>query len=193
MDYIEKYFADLGEDKKEKLTSLSNIYKDVNDKINVISRRDIENFDLHHLLPALAIAKLKSFERGDTVLDIGSGGGLPGIPLAIAFPDTKFTLTDSRSKKTEATKMVLAKLGLDNVEILNKRSNEIKERYDYVIGRAVTNVNDFMTLATKNLKDPKKDKSVFYIAGQDDSQIRSFLISKFYSEEYFINKCVYVK
>ncbi|PLX27931.1 16S rRNA (guanine(527)-N(7))-methyltransferase RsmG [Candidatus Parcubacteria bacterium] len=188
---LEKYFSSVSDEKKEKILKLSDVYREVNNKINIISRADIENVLEKHILTALSIARAKKFRNGAKVLDIGSGGGLPGIPLSIIFEDCKFTLSDSRKKKCEAMEMALEELNLKNVEIINKRSNEIKEKFDFVVGRAVTEPSEFMKLAKKNLK--VKDGQAFYISGDNENYNGSKIaISDIYDEEYFENKYIYV-
>ncbi len=193
MEYLEKYFDKLSARKKEKLLKLNNVYKEVNQKINVISRKDINNLCLHHILPALSISKIIVFKNKLKVLDIGSGGGLPGIPLAIIFNKVNFTLIDSRKKKCEAMIELVKKLELKNVNIIQIRSNELKEKFDYVVGRAVTEPSDFIELATKNLNNTSKKESIFYISGGACKRdIRKTAISNFFEEEYFKDKYIYV-
>jgi len=194
MDYLNKYLDNIGPAKREKLLKLENAYKEINKKINIISRKDIDSVVLHHVLPALAISKVTSFENKVDVLDIGSGGGLPGVPLAILFSKTNFTLVDSRKKKCEAMIELVKNLKLRNVKIRQVRSNELKEKFDYVIGRAVTRPSSFMDLATKNLEDESKKNSIFYIAGGEQSEdIKKIAISDFFEEEYFKDKYIYIQ
>jgi len=193
MNNLDKYFKDLSASKKEKLLKLEDVYKEVNQKINVVSRKDIDNIFEHHILPALAISEVAEFENDSTVLDIGSGGGLPGIPLSIIFNKVNFTLVDSRKKKCEVMTEVVNKLKLRNVTVRQIRSNELKDQFDYVIGRAVAEPSEFMVLAAKNLKNINKEKSVFYISGGECKQeIVKIAISDFFKEEYFKDKYIYV-
>jgi 16S rRNA (guanine527-N7)-methyltransferase len=193
MNKIDKYFSDLSISKKEKLAKLEGIYHEVNKKINIISRKDIDNVFLHHILPALSIAKVIQFKNKTSVLDIGSGGGLPGIPLSIIFNKVDFILVDSRKKKCEAINEVIRGLKLRNVSVKQIRSNELKEQFDYVVGRAVREPSDFMDLATKNLNDTSKKESIFYISGEACKRdIRKTAISNFFEEEYFKDKYIYV-
>ncbi len=194
MNNLNKYFSNLSTTKEEKILKLKDIYKDVNQKINVISRKDINNIFEHHILPALAISKVVKFKNESSVLDIGSGGGLPGIPLAILFDKANFTLVDSRKKKCEAMLGIVEKLKLKNIKIKQIRSNEMKEKFDYVIGRAVTRTGDFMDLATKNLKNNNKKESIFYIAGGECKEdIKKIALNNFFKEEYFEDKYIYVQ
>ncbi len=193
MDNLNKYF-NINVKKREKLLRLESIYREVNKKINVISRKDIDNIFLHHILPALTISKIIKFKNNSSVLDIGSGGGLPGLPLAIYFNKVNFTLIDSRNKKCEAMREVVKSLKLRNVNIKQIRSNELKEKFDYVIGRAVTKPEDFIKLACKNLKVKDRRESIFYIGGGVcEKDIKKIAISNFFDEEYFRDKYIYVQ
>lgn len=137
MDIIEKYFPGLDPIQRERFAALAGLYADWNAKINVISRKDMEHFYLRHVLHSLSIAKVCTFDDGARIVDIGTGGGFPGIPLAIMFPEARFTLTDSIGKKITVVREVAAALGLDNVAALNARVESIPERFDYAVTRAV--------------------------------------------------------
>lgn len=143
MDIILKYFPDLTEEQKEKFVRLKPLYEEWNEKINVISRKDMEHFYEKHVLHSLAIAKVMVFQPGTKVLDIGTGGGFPGIPLAIMFPDTHFHLVDSIGKKITVVKDVAKKLKLSNVEAQQTRAEELVRKYDFIISRAVTRFANF--------------------------------------------------
>lgn len=143
MDIILKYFPDLTEEQKEKFARLKPLYEEWNEKINVISRKDMEHFYEKHVLHSLAIAKVMVFQPGTKVLDIGTGGGFPGIPLAIMFPDTHFHLVDSIGKKITVVKDVAKKLKLSNVEAQQTRAEELVRKYDFIISRAVTRFANF--------------------------------------------------
>ena len=143
MKTLEKYFPNLTPLQKERFAALDALYRDWNAKINVISRKDIDSLYLHHVLHSLAIAKAVSFGAGETVLDVGTGGGFPGIPLAILFPETKFTLCDSIGKKIKVASAVAEALNLENVECVNARVETLPGQYDYIVSRAVTNMADF--------------------------------------------------
>ncbi|MBO4571552.1 MAG: 16S rRNA (guanine(527)-N(7))-methyltransferase RsmG [Bacteroidales bacterium] len=143
METIERYFPGLTPLQKERFASLDSLYREWNSKINVISRKDIDNLYLHHVLHSLAIARAVTFAPGETVLDVGTGGGFPGIPLAILFPETRFTLCDSIGKKIKVASSVAQELGLDNVECVNARVETLGGGYDYIVSRAVTNMADF--------------------------------------------------
>lgn len=139
---LEKYFPDLSQRQKERFAALGPLYRDWNSKINVISRKDMDSLYLHHVLHSLAIAKVLRPLSGDTVLDVGTGGGFPGIPLAILFPEARFTLCDSIGKKIKVASEVASALHLENVECVNARVETLPGRYDYIVSRAVTNMAD---------------------------------------------------
>ena len=149
-----RYFPDLTSDQADKLSGLEAIYSRWNRMINVISRKDIENFIVHHVLHSLSIARVFQFTQGTKVLDVGTGGGFPGIPLSIVFPATEFTLLDSTRKKIKVVSAVADELGLTNVIPLNKRVEDEKGIYDFATGRAVIDFQSFVKLTKKNLKSP---------------------------------------
>ena len=133
MKTLEKYFPGLTPRQEERFAALDALYRDWNSKINVISRKDIDSLYLHHVLHSLAIAKAVVFKAGDTVLDVGTGGGFPGIPLAILFPEAKFTLCDSIGKKIKVASAVAEALNLENVECVNARVETLPGQYDYIV------------------------------------------------------------
>jgi len=142
MEIIHKYFPDLTEEQSDLLTKLQPLYKEWNEKINVISRKDIDNLYERHVLHSLSIAKLLKFRSGSDILDLGTGGGFPGIPLAIMFPDVNFHLVDGTKKKILVVQEVAKALGLKNVKAEATRAEEIKKkRYDFVLARAVTQID----------------------------------------------------
>lgn len=143
MKIIDKYFPGLTEVQKGRVDALDALYRDWNAKINVISRKDIDSLYLHHVLHSMAIGKAVAFEPGSTVLDVGTGGGFPGIPLAILFPEVRFTLCDSIGKKIKVAQAVADGLGLTNVECVNSRVEALPGKFDYIVSRAVTNMTDF--------------------------------------------------
>jgi len=139
--FIEKYFSDLESDQKSKIDRLFYLYKSWNEKINVISRKDIDNFYLHHVLHSLSIAKFIKFEGDTKVLDLGTGGGFPGIPLAILFPDTQFNLLDATRKKLTVINEVAEALGISNIKTFHQRAEEHKLTYNFVVCRAVADIS----------------------------------------------------
>jgi len=194
-----RYFPELSGVQREKLAALKEIYEKWNSKINVISRKDIENFNTHHVLHSLAISFVVKFEPGTTVLDIGTGGGFPGIPLSIMFPDTEFTLLDSIEKKIRVVTAVRDELSLNNVKPVRKRAEEEKQRFHFIVSRAVTSFPDFYKLARKNIHTGSLNKlsnGILYLKGGDLSQelesfstkVRIWNISNFYSESFFETK-----
>ena len=198
-DSLLKYFPSLPKDKKEKLFALKPIYERWNRMINVISRKDMDNFFVHHVLHSLSVAKRISFIPGTTVIDVGTGGGFPGIPLAVMFPETEFTLLDSVEKKIKVVKAVTDELGLNNVTALRKRIEEENRLYDFVIGRAISELPKFAGLTSKNisLKSINNlENGILYLKGGDIENELSFFqdnykiwnIGDFFSESFFETK-----
>jgi len=149
LDRITKYFPGLSDKQKHQFEQLGTIYAEWNEKINVISRKDIENLYLHHVLHSLAIAKFISFKDGTSILDLGTGGGFPGIPLAILFPDCQFTLIDGTQKKITVVKAVIEELDLKNVKALAVRAEDLKEKFDFVVTRAVAKADKLLAWSKK--------------------------------------------
>ena len=143
IDILLHYFPDLTPFQKNQFLRIFELYKDWNDKINVVSRKDIDNLYVNHVLHSLGIAKVASFKPGTTILDVGTGGGFPGIPLAILFPETQFHLVDSIGKKITVVKNVAEGLGLKNVKAEQVRAEQIKGKYDFIVSRAVTRLKAF--------------------------------------------------
>ena len=158
MEEILKYFPGLTDKQKEQFAALYDLYSDWNDKINVISRKDIENLYLHHVLHSLAIAKAVSFRKGTRILDFGTGGGFPGIPLAIMFPDATFKMIDGTGKKIRVVNEVAQAIGLENIEAVHLRGEEEKGKYDFVVSRAVMPLPDLMKIAKKNFAKKQEDQ-----------------------------------
>jgi 16S rRNA (guanine527-N7)-methyltransferase len=151
IEIITKYFPELNEKQKQQFEMLDTLYRDWNSKINVISRKDIDNLYEHHVLHSLAIAKAIRFKDGSRILDFGTGGGFPGIPLAIMFPKCKFRLIDGTGKKIMVANEVAKALGLDNVEALHRRGEEEKGEYDFIVSRAVMQLPLLMKIIQKNI------------------------------------------
>lgn len=168
MTDILKYFPELSPDQSEKLLRLEKIYARWNSMINVISRKDMDNFMVHHVLHSLSVAKVFDFPEGTTILDVGTGGGFPGIPLAVVFPGTRFTLLDSITKKIKVVSAVAEELGLENVNPANKRVEDEKGVYDFVIARAVTEFGSFVKMTKKNVRNaPDSKAGIISLKGGD--------------------------
>ena len=151
MDIISKYFPELSEEQRKMFAALDGLYRDWNSKINVISRKDIDNLYEHHVLHSLAIAKTVKFRPGTRVLDLGTGGGFPGIPLAILFPETRFKLIDGTGKKILVVKEVAKAIGLSNCEAEHMRGENEDGKFDFVVSRAVMPLPDLAKLVKKNI------------------------------------------
>ena len=200
MQDIVKYFPNLTEVQLEQFRKLEELYKDWNAKINVISRKDIDELYTKHVLHSLGIAKVMAFEPGAKVLDVGTGGGFPGIPLAILFPETDFYLIDVIAKKIRVVNEVAQGLGLQNVKAEQMRAENVKEDFDFIVSRAVTNMPDFY----KWVKDKIKKKSnhelkngILYLKGgdlteelQDFPKATLYNLSDFFEDEFFETKKV---
>ena len=198
MKLIQKYFKDLTEEQLVQLNKLELLYKDWNSKINVISRKDIDELYLRHVLHSLSIAKLISFKNDTTLLDVGTGGGFPGIPLAILFPNCNFHLVDSIQKKINVVNIVVKELELKNVKTSCCRAESVKDKYDFVISRAVTNMKDFVSwikynVNKKSFNDLKN--GVLYLKGGDLKKelisfknIKTYELSDFFSDDFFNEK-----
>lgn len=159
MKQILSYFPNLTEQQIRQLSLLENLYKEWNDRINVISRKDINELYEHHVLHSLAIAKYISFKDCSKILDVGTGGGFPGIPLAIMYPNCHFTLIDSIRKKTLVATEISKEIGLNNTTIIQENAKDEKQKYDFVVSRAVMNTQDLVKLIKKNVS-PKGNNSI---------------------------------
>lgn len=157
MELIRKYFPSLTPTQLSQFEQLYDLYFDWNSKINVISRKDIENLYLHHVLHSLAIAQVIHFKAGTTILDVGTGGGFPGVPLAILFPEVQFTLIDSIGKKIKVGTEVSNAIGLKNIVLKHLRVQEEKAKFDFVVSRAVMPLDDLVKLVKKNIKKEGKN------------------------------------
>ena len=189
VNVILKYFKDLNEQQIENFEKIGEEYERINKNINLISRKDIDFLYEHHILHSLAIAKIFKFTNNDKIVDVGTGGGFPGIPLAIYFQDTKFLLVDSIKKKINAVNAIVNELKLKNVKAVCCRAEEINEKFDYVVGRAVKNINEFVMITKKLLKN--RGSKIIYLNGINDnvySENKRYKISDFFCEDYFINK-----
>lgn len=157
MDEIRKYFTELTATQLEQLTQLGELYRTWNERINVVSRKDIDNLYLHHVLHSLAIAKYVQFKTGTRVLDFGTGGGFPGIPLAIVFPECSFKLIDRTAKKIRVTQEIAAAIGLTNATAEQKAGEEERGEYDFVVSRAVMPLPDLMKIVKKNISREQRN------------------------------------
>ena len=201
VELIYKYFPQLTERQKEQFAALLPLYQDWNAKINVISRKDMDNFYEHHVLHSLAIAKVQPFKTMAEVLDVGTGGGFPGIPLAIMFPDAKFYLVDSIGKKIKVVQDVAQQLQLQNVRAEQIRAEQVQGDFDFVVSRAVTDLSQFSQWVRGKVSDIQYHhlrNGILYLKGGDldtelapfKKKVRTWDISDFFAEEYFQTKKV---
>ncbi|MBQ8270412.1 MAG: 16S rRNA (guanine(527)-N(7))-methyltransferase RsmG [Bacteroidaceae bacterium] len=201
MEKILKYFPSLTERQKEQFAALYDLYFEWNAKINVISRKDIENLYLHHILHSLAIAKTIQFRPGTTVMDFGCGGGLPGIPLAIMFPETDFHLIDSIGKKVRVATEIAKAIGLTNVRGSHSRVQDIKEKFHFVVSRAVMQLPELIKICSKNIAKEQINSLpngvICLKGGNIEGEIQPFRkfveiteLSTFFDEEFFKDKKV---
>ena len=205
MESILKYFPNITEKQKEQFATLYDLYYDWNSKINVISRKDIENLYEHHVLHSLAIAKYITFKPGTTIMDMGCGGGFPGIPLAIMFPEVDFHLVDSIGKKVRVAGEIAKSIGLTNVRTSHSRAEEIKDKYSFVVSRAVMQLPDLVKICRKNISKEHINalpNGIICLKGGDMTaetepfkSCREIInVSNYFQEEYFKDKkVVYVQ
>ena len=203
MQIIHKYFPELSEKQIKQFADLQNLYEYWNAKINVISRKNIETLYTNHILHSLAIAKIIQFEKGTKILDIGTGGGFPGIPLAILFPEVNFLLVDSIGKKIKVVNEVTKAIGLTNVRALNERAENIKEDFDFIVSRAVTNMTAFKKWVKgkfNNTHNNTLNNGILYLKGGDLSKELKGIthtkteIADIFEEEFFkTKKVIYIR
>ncbi|MDR0333512.1 MAG: 16S rRNA (guanine(527)-N(7))-methyltransferase RsmG [Dysgonamonadaceae bacterium] len=201
---IEKYFSKITAQQKEQFDALFDLYSDWNAKINVISRKDIDNLYLHHVLHSLAIARYINFVSGTTVLDVGTGGGFPGVPLAIFFPEVHFTLLDSIGKKVKVAAEVSQAIGLKNIDFVHGRAEDEKRKFDFIVSRAVMTLPELAKIVRKNIKKEQQNglpNGLICLKGGDlSAEIKPFgktadiySLSRYFKEEFFeTKKLVYV-
>ena len=201
MELINKYFPDITERQREQFAALLPLYEEWNAKINVISRKDMEHFYEHHVLHSLAIAKVIQFKPMTEVLDVGTGGGFPGVPLAIMFPETHFTLIDSIGKKIKVVNDVIERLGLTNAQAMQIRAEAWEGEYDFVVSRAVTTLGEFVPWVKRKISKSQyheMDNGILYLKGGDlknelftfRHKAKTWEISQWFEEEWFEEKKV---
>ena len=200
MELILKYFPDLTQDQIDKFTKLEALYQDWNLKINVVSRKDIDELYLRHVLHSLAIAKVINFKGGSKIMDVGTGGGFPGVPLAILFPECQFHLVDSINKKLNVVREVIAGCKIENVTVTHTRVEEVKDTYDFIVSRAVAAMPTFVHwVKGKISKEQKHDikNGIIYLKGGDlTEELKNYQtttiynIPDFYEEGFFETKKV---
>ena len=205
MHEILKYYPNLDHTQIDRFNALGALYAHWNAQINVISRKDMDSFYLHHVLHSLGIARVMSFAEGSMVLDIGTGGGFPGIPLAILFPQVQFTLVDSIGKKIKVVDEVASALKLPNVRAFHKRAEEVKGQFDFVVSRAVTSMENFLPWCQNKFCSTQRNafpNGILYLKGGDLTEelkpvkraYEIFDLSKYFEDEFFeTKKVVYVK
>ncbi|MCQ2360226.1 MAG: 16S rRNA (guanine(527)-N(7))-methyltransferase RsmG [Paludibacteraceae bacterium] len=199
MYHIVKYFPSITQDQIQRFEALDALYHDWNSKINVISRKDIDNLYEHHVLHSLAIAKIINFRPGTTIVDIGTGGGFPGIPLAIMFPQCSFTLVDSVGKKIKVASEIATALSLENVSFVNDRMEAVKQSFDFAVSRAAMSLDLLVKVCRKNIakggQNAFPNGLICLKGGELEEEMKPFKrtaslynLSEFFSEEYFSTK-----
>ncbi|MCQ2268093.1 MAG: 16S rRNA (guanine(527)-N(7))-methyltransferase RsmG [Bacteroidaceae bacterium] len=204
MEQIQKYFPNITEEQRNQFAALYDLYTDWNSKINVISRKDIQNLYEHHVLHSLGITEVLNFKPGTTIMDLGTGGGFPGIPLAILFPDCKFHLVDSIGKKVRVANEIANAIGLKNVTFRHCRAEEEKQKFDFVVSRAVMPLADLLKICRKNISKEQKNalpNGLICLKGgeleREMNEVKGIVevtsLNDYFTEEYFeTKKVVYV-
>jgi len=199
MEIIARYFSGLTPGQLDQFGKLYDLYLFWNNKINVISRKDIGNLYIHHVLHSLAIAKVIRFVPGTTIMDVGTGGGFPGVPLAIFFPEAKFYLIDSIAKKIKVVNGIISELKLTNVLVGHKRVETVKEKFDFVVSRAVTSLPKFIPWVKNNIKSENKNRlnnGILYLKGGERSEelkdikfiTKVYPLENYFNEDFFKTK-----
>ena len=198
MNIIRSNFSDLTDSQIKQYESLMSLYESWNNKINVVSRKDISELNIRHVLHSLSIAKIIKFIPETKILDVGTGGGFPGIPLAIMFPEVSFHLTDSIGKKIKVVKAISDELGLKNVVAEQIRSENVNQQYDFVISRAVTNMTDFIKIVDGKVSSSNRNSlanGILYLKGGDLTNelkqlknVKTFNISSYFNDIFFESK-----
>ncbi len=193
---IKSLFPELDNSKLEQLAQLNDLYRYWNEQINVISRKDIDNLFVHHILHSLSILKFEHFKENTSIIDIGTGGGFPGIPLSIVYPDCHFSLVDGRSKKVHVVSEVSRELGLTNVEAIQAQAQDLGLKCDYALGRAVSDFKTFSKIASKTLNS---NGLIYYWTGGEEGDFQKFDRAKIFNiydsitDPYFQNKFIIQK
>ena len=201
MNIIQKYFPQLSAEQLQQVALLDELYRDWNSKINVISRKDIDNLYEHHVLHSMAIAKMVNFRPGTRILDFGTGGGFPGIPLAILFPECQFKLIDGTGKKIRVAQEVAQTIGLKNCEPVHLRGEEEKGKYDFIVSRAVMPLPDLVKIVKKNISKEQRNalpNGVICLKGGNlEGELQPYRkivetadLSQWFSEEWFKEKSI---
>ncbi|MBA7489155.1 MAG: 16S rRNA (guanine(527)-N(7))-methyltransferase RsmG [Prevotella sp.] len=201
MQIIDKYFPNLSQRQKEQFNNLDTLYREWNAKINVISRKDIDNLYEHHVLHSMAIARIVRFKPSTSILDFGTGGGFPGIPLAILFPECRFRLIDGTGKKVNVAAEIAKAIGLENVEAIHQRGEEEKGKFDFIVSRAVMPMPDLVKIVSKNISRKQHNSIANGILALKGGNLSAELkpyhkiievtpISQFFDEEWFREKSV---
>ena len=199
LDLLIKYFPDLTSDQIRKFSALGSLYSYWNERVNVISRQDLKNLYLHHILHSLAIARFINFASNSKVIDVGTGGGFPGIPLAILFPDVKFTLVDSIGKKIKVVQEIAKDINCNNIDTKHIRAENINLKFDYVVSRAVTRMPQFVKWVNPLIRvnsHHKPNNGIIALKGGDlKEELREFhpevdviSISEYFEEDFFASK-----
>ena len=201
MQIIDKYFPGLSQRQKEQFNNLDALYREWNAKINVISRKDIDNLYEHHVLHSMAIARIVRFKPSTSILDFGTGGGFPGIPLAILFPECRFRLIDGTGKKVNVAAEIAKAIGLENVEAIHQRGEEEKGKFDFIVSRAVMPMSDLVKIVSRNISRKQHNSIANGILALKGGNLSAELkpyhkiievtpISQFFDEEWFREKSV---
>ena len=196
---LDTYFPNLSTDQKDKFVEFSNLFIEWNSKVNLISRKDTDHLFERHILHSLSIAKIIQFKDGTRILDIGTGGGFPGLPLAILFPEVQFTLVDSIAKKIKVVNSIVDQLGLTNVQAFHLRADKVKGSFDFIVSRAVTRMKGFIPWTKGKISKKQRndlDNGILYLKGGDlyeelsevKMKYKVLSINDFYTEDFFDTK-----